>query len=337
MDLPFDAEDETIGDTGIKIHPTMFQLDSSKIQMLMDCPRGFFFQHILGWEQREPNVHLVFGSAWHEAMRHVLEHGTDKKSIRGGYQIFKEIFEKDFSNDPFTEEHYSKNPGNALQGLADYAATFPVDPSNTIYTEIAGAAPIREDRQIHFKMDAIRKHPESHQEAGKYYALEHKTTSRKTQSWQEKWNYKFQVGTYLHALNAWLGDRDKLDGLTIGGSIFRKNDTEHLRIPIRKDGEQMLEWLWTANYWWDYYEEQMRKLTREVTPDDPFMVAFPRNTESCGKFGCKFPGICPGRSNPCRQVNPPPGYDVEYWDPTRESSEKGVTFDPDTGEMKSND
>jgi len=202
MDLPFSRDDDFIGDTGIPIHRTMFQLDSSKIQMLMDCPRGFFFQHILGWEQREANIHLVFGSAWHEAMRHVLEQGPDKTSLREAHEIFMEIYQEDFASDPFTEEHYSKNPGKCLEGLADYVATFDIAPDNTIYTEISGAAPVREDRLIHFKMDAIRKHPPHHQEAGKYYALEHKTTSRKTSSWQEKWNYKFQVGTYLHALHA---------------------------------------------------------------------------------------------------------------------------------------
>lgn len=334
MDLPFDRSDDHIGDTGIPVHETMFMLDSSKLQQLMDCPRGFFFNYILGWQNTDPNIHLVFGSAWHEAMEHVMEHGTSKQALLDAHAKFKEVYEEEFASDPMASEHYSKNPENALKALADYAAEWPIDPTNTVYTEIAGATPIREDRQIHFKMDAIRRHPEHHEEAGKYYAMEHKTTSRKTQSWQDKWGYKFQVGTYLHALNSWLSDPKDLDGLTINGSIFRKNDTEHLRIPIRKSGAQMMEYLFEANYWWSFYERNMRLLANEVDPSDQVMVAFPRNTESCSKFGCKFKGLCNTRPNPCRDLRTPVGYERDFWDPRRKKDDAKWEYDPDTGKIE---
>jgi len=332
MNIPFERG-KLIGQTGIRATDTMFILDSSKIQQLMDCPRGFFFSHILGWQSERTSIHLVFGSAWHEAMEHLLLNGSSKASIMEAHDKFMEVYTEEYGSDPFLDEHYSKNPGNALKALAEYVSTYKVDPDQTIYTEIAGAAPIRQDRAIQFKMDAILRHPPHHEEAGKYFSLEHKTTSRKTKSWQEKWSYKFQVGTYLHALHCWVEDLELIDGITINGSIFRKNDVEHLRIPIRKTQQQMLEYLYEANYWWDFYEEQCRKLA-QVTPSDKVMVAFPRNTESCSKFGCKFPGLCNSRPNPCRDLTTPNGYKVDYWDPRRKREEAKHVMDLDKEDSK---
>ena len=334
MNLPFTKDDigSEIGDTGIQIRDTFWVLDSSKIQNLMNCPRGFFLNHILGWTSTDPNIHFVFGSAWHEAMEYLLKNGPTKESAVEAHEIFCDIYNKEFASDPFSTEHYSKNPGNALLALGEYIIHHPFDPENTIYTEVSGSAPIGRGRSVHFKVDTIRKHPERHQEAGKYYVLEHKTTSRKSQKWMEKWGYKFQVGTYLHAMNSWLEDPAMLDGLTINGSIFRKNDVEHVKIPIRKNGTQMQEWLYEANYWWDYYEHQMNLLAQQ-SREDPVMVAFPRNTESCCKFGCNFPGICNNKPNPLQMSEPPIGYEEEFWDPRDRGGSTNYTFDPETGKI----
>lgn len=337
MDLPFDKGDDYIGETGIPIQDTFWVLDSSKMQALMNCPRGFFFSHILGWQDADPNIHLVFGSAWHEAMEHLLRNGGDKQSVREAYEVFMETYEEEFASDPYHSEHYAKNPGNALEALAGYAGQFPINPRNTLWTEVAGTTPIREDRNIHFKVDTIRKHPQDHQEAGKYHILEHKTTSRKSQTWLEKWSYKFQVGTYLHTMHTWLEDPEDLDGLTINGSIFRKNDVEHIRIPVRKSGPQMMEYLYEANYWFSFYEEEMRKLA-EAKPSDTYMEAFPRNTESCGKFGCNYPGICNARPNPLRDLTCPNGYETDFWDPrSRQDEAKNVLKLDESKEMQTNE
>jgi len=316
MNLPFSKDQigQTIGDTGIKIRETFWVLDSSKIQKLMSCPRSFFYSHILGWQSTDPNIHLVFGSAWHEAMEYLLKTGPTVESAQEAYERFLEVYNKEFNSDPFSSEHYSKNPANALQALASYATEHPFNPANTIYTEVSGAAPIGQGRFIHFKVDTIRRHPPYHQEAGKYYVLEHKTTSRKTQSWMNKWTYKFQVGTYLHALHAWLEDPSMLDGLTINGS-------------------QMSEWLFEANYWWDYYEREMHKLAN-ASPSDNVLTAFPRNSESCGHFGCRLLGMCNTTPNPLRNLDPPPGYEVSFWDPRDRGNGTNYTFDPETGEIK---
>lgn len=262
-------------------------------------------------------------------------HGRGQDVIMEAYDRFMNIYTEKFNDDPYVEEHYAKNPANALVALAGWANSFDYDPDNTLYTEVAGIAPISEDRIIHFKMDTIRKQPPHHQDAGKIYSLEHKTTSRKTQSWMDKWTYKFQVGCYIHALMYWIGDPKNVDGLTINGSIFRKNNQEHLRIPIRKSQNQMLEWLHEANYWFDRYEEEMERLMA-TSPSDKVMVAFPRNTESCSKFGCKFPGICNARPNPLRDMTCPNGYKEDFWDPRDRNKKAKHTLDltKDTPEIE---
>lgn len=319
---------DVLGDSGIPVREEMTVLDSSKIQSLMNDPRAFFLSHILGWQSTDPNIHLVFGSAWHEALEHLLLNGSDPAVVQEAYSKFMDIYNEEFEADPFASEHYAKNPENAFNALGNYAGKYPLNPEDTLYTEVAGTAPIGPERSIVFKVDAIRKHPPSHEEAGKYYVLEHKTTSRKSKSWMNKWSYKFQVGCYIHVMNAWLGDREKLDGLTINGSVFRKNDVEHLRIPVRKSGDQMLEWLYEANYWFDYYERELHKLCN-TSPDDRVMNAFPRNTESASKFGCDFEGIYDTTPNPLRnwRDKTPVGYERDFWDPRRGEDEANHIID----------
>ena len=83
-------------------------LDSSKIQSYMRCPRKYFFNHILGWSLEEEeqgaleisssgllaapkseirkSEHLVFGTAWHHSMEHLLRENR-KAGMPKGYTI----------------------------------------------------------------------------------------------------------------------------------------------------------------------------------------------------------------------------------------------------------
>ena len=69
-------------------HDSWNVLDSTKIQSFMDCPRGFFFSYILGWRKEEPSIHLIFGSAWHDAMEHLANNGYGKASVEEAYEKF---------------------------------------------------------------------------------------------------------------------------------------------------------------------------------------------------------------------------------------------------------
>lgn len=312
------------GKTTIPVHPTWAVIDSTKIQTLQDCPRKYFYKFILGYQSEQPSIHLEFGKAWHEAMEILLTEGHSPATITKAYQQFLATYVSGMEREAMLLEelHSSKTPSNALRALAEYAKIWHDEPNDTMYVEVAGTAPISDDRIIHTKTDAIRRFPQGHRNEGMIHSLEHKTTSRQTASWEEKWQILFQVGTYDHFMKC-LFPPEEVYGVVINGAIFRaplksgKSNNAFPRIPIHKTTEMWELWVNEANHWWDYLEWNMQQLY-ETSPSDRVMVAFPRNSYSCTKFGCDFPELCSVHANPLQRCGVLPlGYKQEYWDPRR--------------------
>lgn len=305
-----------IGKSGIPHRDTFDVLDSSKIQTFQDCPRKYFFQHILGWRPEKPNIHLVFGSAWHEAMEYLLNHDYSIESVQGAYQRFMKAYDEQFPHDWLEPNHRSKNPEKAMQVLVDYAKKWEQDHQDfdVLYTEVAGTAPISEEDVIHFKIDSVIQDPRG------YWSFEHKTTGRNSQSWRNKWDLITQVGTYIHALYCAFPP-EEVQGTIINGTVFKKNH-EFLRIPVHRRGSVMAFWLWETNYYIDLIKRNMEWLA-ESSPSDDIMMAFPRNPQSCTKYsGCPYPDFCAHKCNPLQyQEEPPNGMRREFWDPRRNEEE----------------
>lgn len=274
----------------------------------MDCPRKFFFSYVLGWRNSEPNIHLIFGSAWHEAMEHLMNHGYDHDNVLLAYGKFLEIYKAEYPMG--MDVHAAKTPENALQALGEYARNWRhADDFETLYTEVAGTVPVDEETVIYWKTDSIIR-----DKAGYYWSLEHKTTGRKTKAWLSKWHGKVQAGTYTHVLNVMFG-QENVKGIKINGAILRKSSNEYIRIPVRLTKKQMQQWLWEVRHWLAQIEWNFIQLA-ECKESDDVMNAFPRNGESCGKFGCPHPHLCNNMTNPLqRQEKPPLGYAQEFWNP----------------------
>lgn len=321
----------TIGKTPIPKREIHDVIDSSKLQTFIECPRKYFFQHILGWQKKNLSVHLFFGSAWHEALEHLMNHGYEMSEVQIAYEKFKEIWDEEKPDDPLWEPHYAKNPSSALEGLVEYAEKWKrQDDFETLFTEVAGTIPVMDDQLIHWKVDAIIRDVD-----GWIWSLEHKTTGRNSSSWRNKWRMKTQTGTYHHALNGLyhLGIFDEFDprgvkGVKINGTVFRKNDREFLRIPVRRSDDAMQQWLWETKHYIQQLRWNMQELA-ECSKSDQVMVAFPRNAESCTKFGCSFPGLCQNWANPLRYCKrgAPKDYEEDFWDPRRQEEEANQKVD----------
>jgi hypothetical protein len=309
-------------------HNSWFVLDSTKVQAFMDCPRGFFFNYIMGWRKKESSIHLIFGSAWHDAMEHLLNNGYSGKSVAEAFDKFCDTYGEYYPiGSPMDDLNAPKNSANALTALIKYAKTWSHDSFETLYTEIAGSVPISPSHIMYFKLDALIKDTD-----GRYWSLEHKTTGRLTQSWKDSWELKTQVGTYNHVINC-LVQPENVGGVIINGAVLRKGDNEFLRIPIRRSHDAMSMWLWETKHYVDMIEWNLRELA-EVKESDPVMTCFPRNGESCSKFGCRMGGLCNMWANPIRmQDRRPIEYGQDFWDPTRAESVKHV-FDPTTNTIQ---
>lgn len=311
----------------VPYHETMKVVDSSKIQAFQGCPRGFFFSHVLGLEPEQSNVHLDFGSAWHDAMETLLLQGYGKKAVAEAYLNFMEIYREAFP-DPITDQDRApKNPEYAYKALEMYVEQYASDNFDVLYTETAGLVPISEERELAVKLDSILRD----RNTGEILSMEHKTTGRNSSAWRNKWSYMLQVESYTHLLYSLFPEED-VGKVLINGSVFTKSRTwDGVRIPVYKTKEQMAAFLWNVNHWIDkmqWHFEQLATMDRTQA----VMPAFPINCSSCSKFGCNWDGLCSAFPNPVKRftyiedgeikVDPPAGYTVDFWDPLRGNIEK---------------
>ena len=296
----------------IEYHPTWDILDSSKLTTYMDCPRRFFFEYVLSWRSDAPNNHLVFGTAWHDAMEHLLLNGYEDENVFEAFDKFLLSYREHFPEE--SDELYSpKTPTNALKALGLYCEQHRRDLSEfeTLYTEIAGTVPINEDQILYFRMDSICK-----DNSGRIFSLEHKTGSRLSRFWTDQWPLSIQVGTYTHVMNC-LYDPKTVWGVKVNGTFFAKRNISFSRVPVRKTLDHMKQWLWNVAWWADQIRWQHDLLDR-CTTGDQVLTAFPQQPGSCTKyFGCPYHDFCLAWPNPLAHADElPPGYVIERWDPS---------------------
>jgi hypothetical protein len=297
-----------MGSFPIKENHTWNIHDSSKIQCFMECPRKYFYRYMLGWEGSKPNIHLIFGEAWHRSMEHLLLNGYDSASIQGAYEVFMEYYRQHY--DESTDLQMSpKSPLSVLPALIGYTNQWVGDDFEVLHTEVAGTVPIGENRFVNWRIDAVVKGPEG------VFCLEHKTGSRLMKAWSDQWFLSMQVGTYSHVLYC-LYDKEDVYGVKVNGTIFRKRDTEFIRVPIRKSLAAMKIWLHTVNHYMDMLKWNFETLAESSDKDD-LLQAFPMNTTACTKYGtCQYFDFCTTWNNPLQKLDRVPlGFEEKWWNP----------------------
>jgi len=293
-------------------HHTWNILDSSKLTAYMDCPRRYFFEYVLAWRSDAPNNHLVFGTAWHDAMEHLLLNNYSDESVIAGFEKFLLSYREHFP--PESDELYHpKSPANALKALGLYCEQHAGDQYEfeTLYTEIAGTVPINADQVLHFRLDSICR-----SENGSIFSLEHKTAGNFSRFWTDQWPMAVAVGTYTHVMNCLYNPAD-VWGVRINGTAFLKRDIKFLRVPVRKTLSHMKQWLWNVAWWADQIRWQF-DLLEKCSESDQVLTAFPQQPGSCTKyFGCPYHDFCLAWPNPLAHADEPPaGYTIEHWDPS---------------------
>jgi hypothetical protein len=310
-------------------------IDSSKLTEFMSCPRKYFYRYILGWAPDIQNIHLGFGTAWHEAIEYLIqveEERTDDH-IQEAFRIFLETYRLSF-DETWDEENAPKNPAFAFLALGEAAARFNGLSIKVLHTEVPGTIPITDDKVIHFKIDCIAEGLEGPDVPGKIPpgmigVYDWKTSSQKSTSWGDQWRNATQPKTYIHAVNGLYGI-ERVFGVYMYGTAFRKMNAkvgagwmvQHIGGPP----ESMMAWMWNTRHWFSMIDWSHQALA-ESTPDDTIMEAFPPNTTQCtAKFGtCPYIDFCEAHANPLKTcAQPPAGKVVEHWDP-RDRAEGAAT------------
>ncbi len=291
----------------------------------MSCHRKYFFEFVLGWKLEGSNVHLEFGIAVHHAMEHLLLNGYSSKSMMEAYDLFEKHYRKHFTIEADIG-NAPKTPGNFLTALPEYILKYKEDKFEVLHTEVSGKILIGPERYLHFRQDSIIRN-----ELG-ICSFEHETGSNFNSKWANQWRQKIQVGAYAHVCYCLYGNVEEIFGVIINGMFIknpptRKNSpvTHFERVPIRKTSIHMEDWYHTVNYWYDRIQESF-DLLDATSIDDPVMIAFPKNSESCDKyFGCPYLEYCNAWSNPLQRCEKIPSEFTQfYWNPTEVESKEVI-------------
>ncbi len=278
-------------------------IDSTTLNTFLQCPRRMFFSYRKHWKPTERSIHLEFGIAWHEAKEHLLWNPGD---VEGAMVKFMEHYRSIYPSS-MDSVNAPKAPGNALDALYNYEKK--QRDYEVLHTEVAGVAPLADDVDVAFKIDAIVKDPE-----GGIWVLDHKTGSRRTQAWVDGWVVSPQLCIYIHVLNHFYGT-DVVRGAIVEGTIFRRNDHEHINVPVRKSPQSFGALFWTILHSIDLIKWNIDS-EESASPEDEILTAWPMNPTNCFDFGRKCPyfDYCIAWSNPLSKKCPAE-FKVEEWNP----------------------
>ena len=316
----------------IEPSPTWNIQDSSKIKTLMECQRKYFFNYVLGWQHDQPNIHLIFGSAWHEALAMIYLTDFSIDSVKAAYyEGFLPYYRQSFDEED-DEANMPKAPSRAFLALAAYANKYKADEreykilkhEGTPMVEIGGTINLSDDRSIAFRMDTIMEGPHG------IISREHKTGSS-TWLWDLPWYLSPQVGTYSHVLYC-LYPENEVRGVVVEGTIFKKTKDdpkkdakepfrhfEFIQVPVYLSPDSMNWWLNNMLWWLDLVEWNFNTLA-SCSVDDKIMRAFPPNPTGCTNWsGCPYHDLCMSWANPLKHCEQPPiGFKVKRWSPLDE-------------------
>ena len=303
-------------------HKAWDVIDSSKLTTYLDCPRKFFFEHILGWRPARPAHDLIFGEAWHRAREHQLLHGYS--DVAGAYAKFIAYYREHF--EPDTDDMYQpKDPVGAMLALNKFAHERADDTvvNKVLLTETSGTVPIDDKgHKLYYRMDSVMQTQD-----GRYFSWDHKSAKRFSRVWADKFHLSIQNGTYTHCLYC-MFPVDEVLGVEFCGTCFeylkrgsaarpQGHHISFMRVPAYKTPGQMNTWLFTVVTLVEEIERDMDRLSH-CSEHDEVLQAFRMNPESCTKYyGCAFHDYCQSWQNPLwRCEEPPLGFQVEFWDPT---------------------
>ena len=294
-------------------------IDSSKLTTFMECPRKYFYRHILGWESSFPNNHLVFGVSWHLSMEHMMREKYTEKSLDEAKKMFMHNYRQSLPSS-FDDDYAPKTPANALNSLDDYYQKyFRKDTSQyeILHTEVGGQVLIGEDMPVVFRLDAVA----YDKQREIFLDIDHKTSQRKMNNFGELFSMSAQMFIYLHVMNCLYRDESNLPPeIEIRHSFFYKSKpTEFEESQIAKSVDQMESAISALATWYESIRNNLEILVHEDTDSNETMDSFQQNYTSCFNYGqpCTYLNICNAWSNPLQRCGdgPPMSMEVKHWNP----------------------
>jgi len=297
-------------------------LDPSSIIDFQTCPRKFFYRYLLGWRPDIPNNHLIFGQALHTGLERLFnsQFSEVEEAVTDATAVWREHFPPEQD-----ENYFPKTPHNLALALHLYAMTYG-EQVNRDYevmgVEVVGFVPVSFDYDIVFRLDTVLKDKST----GKYSIWEHKSASGVSSLFDNQWILSTQVCSYYLALTLTYGS-EFVDQVVIDQVVFYKRKgirtdkppVELRQLPIRMSEKQLAIVTTQTNvaigdifYEYESLEDQKK---------NQIMSSFPMRPPACTEYMqlCPYHDFCIAWPNPLHKMDlgPPPGFRVEFWDPTQ--------------------
>jgi hypothetical protein len=318
--------------------------DNSQLNDWRECERKGYFRHVRNWRREGVSTALAFGLAWHDAMDIVWSLAKTKQPqeiLDAAELAFIERWIEEGMPDPRTgaldqtqlDDLYPRTPGRAKEMLLYYMSKYLAyirDEYEIIGIEQPFIVPMSEDEPGLFyigRMDKIFRSKIDGQK--RVCTLDHKTTKSEGSYWRSGFFPSSQFEGYSFAAKSTYGE--EFWGNIIDGALVQKGTPKSQkeqsdptfpmgisfpRFPIQHIDSELAQWHWDVLYMVKSVIEYNAVLLLDCSPKDDCMRAYPRRTTSCNNYGgCTYKDICPVYSNPMRQLEPPPGFIEEKWQP----------------------
>jgi len=313
--------------------------DNTRLSDFKRCPRYYMFRHELNWVVKGHSTALIFGGAWHAAQEVIwagfASHVPPRELARSAYGAFLEYWcgngmpaptDMDYEME---KELSPRTPGRALEMIVAYIDKrySSSDDFELIAIEKPFIVPLDPNDDTLFyigKIDKIVKR------RGKVLGIEHKTTTayKKTGpgggapfrgGFVDSFSPNSQVDGYAYALH--MIYPGEVGGIWVDAALVHKHEEGFLFIPVDRKMEQLDAWLWEVRWWIKQVEREKGMLQDAISNSrhgvkEPYLAAFPKNTNSCWDFGssCPYLDLCKAWPNPLNH-GVPAGYVEERWDP----------------------
>lgn len=299
--------------------------DNTRVSAYKDCPRKYFYRHVMHWRGEGTAMPLLFGGAWHAAMdivwKQLPNHPLEEVALNA-MDAFGQKWEKesgmpvllDFDMQRAMEP---RTPMIAAEMLSHYVYQRQkmILGCELLSTEQPFAVPLprvpnawyvgRLDKAVRWQGETI--------------VIEHKTTAlyRKDgpfqYDWSESWYTDAQVKGY--EFGGMMYHPEQFGGIWIDGALVHKTVHDGFKfIPVKHGLDLVQEWLADTEEW-------VERINRDTLTfaDHEHLVrgVFPKNENHCfGKYGrCPYVDICRTKADVRKDEEPPFGYMFEPWTP----------------------
>jgi hypothetical protein len=233
---------------------------SSSISEYMGCPRSFYWTYIRRLESKEPKVAMLFGTAFHEAL----------KSWYTSHDL--ELAKKEFDSlpDVMSTDLRTKDWGKTI--FEQYILQYKTDPGITLALEVKFRVAIG-SRIYAGTMDRIINWDKS------IYVVDHKTTAQLGLSYFDSYRPNPQIDGYCYVCRELKGT---CDGAIINGISTAANPKQRfMRFPTSRTKNELDRWV-------DDFTLVTDDMSRDIERGK-----FRMNTNYCNRWGkCKYMQLC---------------------------------------------